>query len=69
MNMKEAVGLICSMCFRMFGLLVLIAESVVRGNEQRKFVAKQRDWLLHKQNELDVMEMANEVIEKAGDAE
>lgn len=66
MRTNEAIGFIGSMCLRMFGLLVLIAEAVIplRCRAQRDFVSKQREWFREQQ---DMLEMAAMVDEAMGD--
>lgn len=70
MRETEAIGFIGSMCVRMFGLLVLIAESVVPRDARaaRRFVKAQREWIGEQQDMLELEAMVNEAM-AGGDAE
>ena len=64
----RAIELIASMCGRMLGLLILVAESVIPldARPARKYVKLQRQWLNEQQDMLELEKMVNEAM---GDAE
>ena len=64
MKETEAIGLIGSMCIRMMGLMVLIAESspTRMSAGQRRFVAQQRQWLKDTQDLLELEHMVNDAM-------
>jgi hypothetical protein len=57
MKIIEALGFIGSMCVRMFGLLVLIAEAVVPTESKAvwDYIESQREWLNEQQDMLEAM--------------
>lgn len=69
MKDTQAIGFIGSMCVRMFGLLILIAEYVIPWNAklEHEFIKRQRDWLDEQQNMLELEQMVNEAM--GGDTE
>ena len=70
MRDTQAISFIGSMCMRMFGLLVIIAECVVPIDARavRRFVKAQREWINEQQNMLELETMVNEAM-AGGDAE
>ena len=70
MRDTEAIGFIGSMCVRMFGLLVLIAEVVLPldAKAARNYVKSQREWINEQQDMLELEAMVNEAM-AGGDAE
>lgn len=64
MRDTEAIGFIGSMCVRMFGLLVLIAESVVPKDAKpaRSYVKLQREWINEQQSMLETEQMVNDAM-------
>ena len=70
MRDTEAIGFIVSMCVRMFGLLVLIAETVVPRDVKaaRNYVKSQRRWINEQYDMLELEAMVNEAM-AGGDAE
>lgn len=70
MRDTQAIGFIGSMCMRMFGLLVLIAEVVVPMDAKaaRNYVKSQRGWINEQQDMLELERMVNEAM-GGGDAE
>lgn len=70
MKDMQAIGFIGSMCVRMFGLIILIAESVVPRDARaaQKFVKAQREWIGEQQDMLELEAMVNEAMD-GGDAE
>ncbi len=65
MTETEAIGFIGSMCVRMFGLLVVIAENVVpeKETDQYGFVEKQRKWLEEQQSMLEIGREVDDALE------
>ena len=70
MKDTQAIGFIGSMCVRMFGMLVLIAEAVVPmgAKAARNYVKSQRGWINEQQDMLELERMVNEAM-GMGDAE
>lgn len=69
MRYMQAIGFIFSMCVRMFGLLVVIAESVVPKDAKptRDYIKAQREWLFETYDMLELEQMVDDVF-KEGDA-
>ena len=65
MKDTAAIGYIGSMCMRMMGLLIIIAESnpTRMGSAQRRFIAAQRKWLNEQQDLLQLEKMVNDAME------
>lgn len=64
MRDTEAIGFIGSMCVRMFGLLVLIAERVVPMNakQARNYVKSQRRWINEQIDIAELEQMVNDAM-------
>ena len=64
MTEQQAIGFIGSMCVRMFGLLVLVAESVVPRDAKlaRSYIKSQRKWIDEQQDMLELEKMVNEAM-------
>ena len=64
--MKEiqAIGFIGSLCVRMFGLMLVMADFIIPAHcvEHREFVDKQRKWFSEQQDMLEVEAMVNEAL-------
>lgn len=64
MTEQQAISFIGSMCVRMFGLLVLVAESVVPRDAKlaRNYIKSQRKWIDEQQDMLELEKMVNEAM-------
>ena len=64
--MKEiqAIGFIGSLCVRMFGLMLVMADFIIpeKCTDHREFLSKQRKWFSDQQKMLEIETMVNEAL-------
>jgi hypothetical protein len=65
MRLEIAIGLILEMCFRIFGLVIIIAESVVspKHTRQKKYIREQRKVMQQIQDDIDLYILLGDVGE------
>ena len=66
MTSHEALGFIGSLLMRTMGVLLVVADSVPMGEQQRGYVERQRERYEQQQDMLEIDSLINEVTE--GDA-
>lgn len=59
----EALGFIGSLLVRTMGVLLVVADSVPMGEQQRGYVERQREWYERQQDMLEIDNLINEVTE------
>ena len=64
MRLETAVSSILEMCFRIFGLCILIAASTVpiQNREQRRYIREQRDIMQRMQEDVELIIMLEEDV-------
>ena len=64
MKLETAVSFILEMCFRIFGLCILIAASTVpiQNREQRRYIREQRDIMKRMQEDVELIIMLEEDV-------
>lgn len=63
MTSHEALGFIGTLLMRMMGVLLVLADSVPMGEQQRGYVERQREWYEKQQDALEIDSLINEVTE------
>lgn len=57
----EALGFVGTLLMRTMGVLLVVADSVPMGEQQREYVMRQREWYEQQQNALEIDNLLNEV--------
>jgi hypothetical protein len=67
MSVTEALGFIGSLLMRMMGVLLVVADSVPMGEQQRDYIMRQREWYEQQQDSLEIDQLLNEVAKEGGE--
>lgn len=67
MTSSEALGFIGTLHMRMMGVLLVVADSVSMGEQQREYVMRQREWYEMQQDSLEIDQMLEKVAKEGGD--
>ena len=63
MTSHEALGFIGSLLMRTMGVLLVVADSVPMGEQQRSYVEQQREWYERQQDMLEIDSLINKITE------
>lgn len=61
MSIYEAIRFIGTLLMRTMGVLLVVADSIPMGEQQREYVLSQREWYERQQDALEVDALLNEV--------
>lgn len=61
MSIYEAIRFIGTLLMRTMGVLLVVADSITMGEQQREYVLRQREWYERQQDALEVDALLNEV--------
>lgn len=61
MSVYEAIRFIGTLLMRTMGVLLVVADSIPMGEQQREYVLWQREWYERQQDALEVDALLNEV--------
>ena len=61
MSIYEAIRFIGTLLMRTMGVLLVVADSITMGEQQREYVLRQREWYERQQDALEVDALLNAV--------
>ena len=64
MSVTEALGFIGTLLMRMMGVLLVVANGVPMGEQQRDYIMRQREWYEWQQDSLEIGQLLNEVAKE-----
>lgn len=67
MTNTEALGFIGSLLMRMMGVLLVAANNVPMGKQQRDYIMRQREWYEQQQDSLEIDQMLDKVAKEGAD--
>ena len=67
MTDAEALGLIGTLLMRTMGVSLVIADSIPMGEQQRDYIARQREWYEQQQNLFEIDSLIVEVTKEVRD--